>query len=350
MIDKNKYIQLLNGTVKDINCQNTINDLLKYVHENKPKSLFHYRKCTEYTIDAFRESKIYFNTANYFNDPYDCLVYCDSNKIYTQISNMTTSPNIEILQKNVNSASFLETRPVQMSKEMAEQILDCLKGKDLQPFVNNIPDESWKRLDNLLTYIAKMIFDNYSNYYQMEMPLACLSEKYNNVLMWAHYADNHKGFVIEYDSDTLKTDCEHCPQGKNYLNCPDWKEVVLLPILYTNQRYDATEYIYDNSLIKMFETIGVKDVWKLKDDFAQYKINIFKQNSWSYEKEWRLQLYKTNNDKFIKVKPIAIYLGCRIAKCHEDILVQYAQAQNIKIYKMTENPSKLTYSLTKKKY
>ena len=38
-------------------------ELLQYVQENKPKSLFHYRRCTEYTIEAFRENKIYFNTA-----------------------------------------------------------------------------------------------------------------------------------------------------------------------------------------------------------------------------------------------------------------------------------------------
>ena len=88
----------------------------------------------------------------------------------------------------------------------------------------------------------------------------------------------------------------------------------------------------------------------LEDDFAQYKINIFKQKSWAYEREWRLQLYRTNRDKFIEIKPVAIYLGCRIAKCYEDILVKYAQEKNIKIYKMNENPSKLKYGFTKKKY
>ena len=141
-----------------------------------------------------------------------------------------------------------------------------------------------------------------------------------------------------------------CPQGKDYSNCEKWKQVMLLPILYTNQRYDATNYIYDNTLIKTLDSVGMKDVWKLEDDFAQYKINIFKQKSWAYEKEWRLQLYKTNRDNFIEVKPVAIYLGCRIAKCYEDILVKYAQEQNIKIYKMNENSSKLKYSFTKKNY
>ena len=182
------------------------------------------------------------------------------------------------------------------------------------------------------------------------MPLVCLSERYNNILMWAHYAENHKGFVVEYDSNTLKTECMQCPQGKDYSNCEKWKQVMLLPILYTNQRYDATKYIYDNILIKTFNQLRIPNGWMLEDDFAQYKINIFKQKSWAYEREWRLQLYRTNRDKFIEVKPVAIYLGCRIAKCYEDILVKYAQEKNIKIYKMNENPSKLKYGFTKKKY
>ncbi len=350
MINRNKYVELLNGTVKDISGKNTIMDLMQYIQENKPKSLFHYRRCTEYTIDAFRENKLYFNTANNFNDPYDCLVYCDIEKINSQISNMTTIPNIQRLQKNIEDANFINTRPVQMPKEKAESILKSLKNENLQVIVDSIPDKNWEIITKYLKDTAKEILYSYINYYQMEMPLVCLSERYNNVLMWAHYADNHKGFVLEYDTDTLKTDCMKCPQGKNFSNCADWKQVMLLPILYTNQRYDATNYIYDNTLIKTFNTVGIKDGWMLEDDFAQYKINIFKQKSWAYEKEWRLQLYRTNRNKFIEVKPVAIYLGCRISKCYEDILVKYAQEQNIKIYKMNENRSKLKYNFTKKKY
>lgn len=350
MIDKRKYIELLNGTSKDTNGNNTIFELMKYVQTNKPKSLFHYRRCSEYTIEAFRENKIYFNTANNFNDPYDCLVYCDIDAISRNITNMIEFPNIQRLQKNINSIGFVDTKPVQMPKEKAEQLIETLRGKDLQIIVDSIPKESWGALASILKDTVKELATSYKNYYQTEMPLVCLSEKYNNVLMWAHYADNHKGFVIEYDSNTLKTDCMQCPQGKDFTTCPEWKQVMLLPILYTNQRYDATQYIYDNTLIKIFNMAGIKSGWQLKDDFAQYKINIFKQKSWAYEKEWRLQLYKTNRDNFIKAKPAAIYLGCRISKCYEDILVKYAQEQYIRIYKMNENSSNLKYSLTKAIY
>ena len=102
MINKRKYEQLLNNTIKEINKDDkkTINELLTYVNENKPKSLFHYRSCTERSIEAFRENKIYFNTASNFNDPYDCLIYCDIEYILKQIQNMFDYENIEKLNNN----------------------------------------------------------------------------------------------------------------------------------------------------------------------------------------------------------------------------------------------------------
>ena len=183
MINRKKYFELLNGTAKDVNGNNSIIDLLNYVQENKPKSLFHYRKCTEYTIDAFRDNKIYFNTANNFNDPYDCLVYCDTKKINNQIENMTNIANIKQLQKNINTARFIETRPAQLPKEKATHILETLKGQDLQKIVSNIPNESWETLRNTLKETTKEILYSYVNYYQTEMPLVCFSEKYNNLLI-----------------------------------------------------------------------------------------------------------------------------------------------------------------------
>ena len=54
--------------------------------------------------------------------------------------------------------------------------------------------------------------------------------------MWSHYADNHKGFVIEYDTDALKTNCMLCPEHKSFQTCPNWKQVMLLPILYTEKK------------------------------------------------------------------------------------------------------------------
>lgn len=352
MINKRKYEQLLNNTIKEINKNDkkTINELLTYINENKPKSLFHYRSCNERSIEAFRENKIYFNTASNFNDPYDCLIYCDIEYILKQIQNMFNYENIGKLNNKVIDESYLNTRPVTIPEEKAKEIINNLKNISIKDIFKTIPKESVDYITNFIKGLTPNVLENYKNYYQNIQPQACLSETYNNILMWSHYAGNHKGFVIEYDTDALKTNCMLCPEHKSFQTCPNWKQVMLLPILYTKKRYDATKYIFESTIIQTFKNAGLPNIFQLSDDFAQYKINIHKHKCWSYEKEWRLQLFKFNTENFITVKPKAIYLGCKISKMYEDILVKYATEQGIKVYKMNENTKKIKYTLTKRKY
>ena len=51
-----------------------------------------------------------------------------------------------------------------MPKEKAEQLLESLKGIDLQEMVGCIPDESWGVLENQLKTTAKEILYSYVNY------------------------------------------------------------------------------------------------------------------------------------------------------------------------------------------
>ena len=134
MINKRKYEQLLNNTIKEINKDDkkTINELLTYINENKPKSLFHYRSCSERSIEAFRDNKIYFNIASNFNDPYDCLIYCDIEYILKQIQNMFDYENIEKLNNKVIDESYLNTRPVTIPEEKAKEIINNLKNLNIK--------------------------------------------------------------------------------------------------------------------------------------------------------------------------------------------------------------------------
>lgn len=347
MINKNKYLELLNATGKETNSEQVV-QLMTYIYDNTPKSLFHYRRCSEQSIEAFRENKLFFNTASNFNDPYDCLVFCDKASIEKEIDGIGNEANKSFLCSLVDNPELVNSAPFQIPAEFIAKIKESINNGDMKEKLSSISDNNWTEIKNLMQTAINKNLESIIAYYQTQMPLVCLSEKYNNILMWAHYADNHKGFVVEYDSRSLQTGCNACPEGKDFKTCPNWQATRLMPILYTNQRYDATSYIVDSTLSNLFNSNGLQGLWDFRDCFAQYKINIYKHHCWDYEKEWRLQLYNINGKKEIKVKPVAIYLGCRIAKCYEDILVKYAQEQNIKVYKMNENPSKLKFGFTKK--
>ncbi len=88
-----------------------------------------------------------------------------------------------------------------------------------------------------------------------ELGVICLTEVNNDVLMWSHYAQSHKGFCIEFN----RTDDNDLGNRE-----------ICLPIIYT---------------------IGPKKpsftVKELAKDDAIIRIATAKTEEWKYEKEWR---------------------------------------------------------------
>ena len=56
--------------------------------------------------------------------------------------------------------------------------------------------DSEKDFDNLVKEMTRMNLNN--------MGMISLTEKSNNLLMWSHYADEHRGMVIEIDENTKR--------------------------------------------------------------------------------------------------------------------------------------------------
>lgn len=152
--------------------------------------------------------------------------------------------------------------------------------------------------------------------------LKSFSEDSNNLLMWAHYANNYSGMCVEYDFSKLP------------------KELIyhLFPVIYSNKRHP-------NSSLEF----AISDLYNLKsdndatdgpqDDYFWLKdtMHLFlnKSEVWSYEKEWRIvvtypqlyneaedlddeqnkELYKVISQK-ISIKDCikAVYLGPKMKK------------------------------------
>ncbi|WEF10318.1 DUF2971 domain-containing protein [Pectobacterium actinidiae] len=46
---------------------------------------------------------------------------------------------------------------------------------------------------------ANQVYENFNKVFVSFTRVLCLSEKNDNLLMWGHYADSHRGFVLEFD-------------------------------------------------------------------------------------------------------------------------------------------------------
>jgi hypothetical protein len=106
--------------------------------------------------------------------------------------------------------------------------------------------------------------------------ILCLSESAENLLMWAHYADSHRGFVIEFD--------ERSPFFDRRVN-PDDEFRHLRKVTYSPKRPSLT----------------LADV----EDFAPF---MTKGTDWQYEAEWRMIVPLDTASTVIGEGPHAVHL------------------------------------------
>jgi hypothetical protein len=135
--------------------------------------------------------------------------------------------------------------------------------------------------------------------FRNNLRILCLTEDHANLLMWAHYADHHKGAVIR-------------------LGCVRARESLLRaaqPVNYTDQApYFAT---LDEFICYL---TGQKEIdFDSRSDLHFLKLVTTKSTHWAYEKEWRVINFKRPGDKgllrhdtFCPEEIEAIYFGCRV--------------------------------------
>lgn len=165
----------------------------------------------------------------------------------------------------------------------------------------------------------------------------------NNMPMWAHYANNHRGICIEYEITNKK---------------------FFFPVIYKNKREDETAF-YGNFLmlakkVSNGEELSNEDNIRFVMCNAMILHNAFsKHKFWSYENEIRLfypTKYLENIDMIFEhggtsvsiedlgIKMTGIYIGinCEIKR---DYLIKMSKSKNLKIYKMMFNNKSPEYKL-----
>lgn len=165
---------------------------------------------------------------------------------------------------------------------------------------------------------------------QHESTSVCFSEDINSVLMWSHYSEYHKGFALGYDL-------------RSFL-LPNKENLGLFPVVYSDQRYNATQYLcyWVGNLLKL--------PLKNQDTLAQIKLLLYKSKECEYEKEWRL-INCHNKDVFNKcaephiIRPNSIYYGCRISDENRREFHEYAIEKNLQEFQMRIDNSSMTYDV-----
>lgn len=313
-----------------------LTSIRKPIVDNIPEKLYRYRTCDERSFDAFDKNVIWAVSASMFNDPYDSLYYADEEYIFQEIKDKSSFDSIKAIWKYINIHRKLpKAQEKFLGANAAKQIVATYLNKNLNDIKKAY--RQTKISDEQIKEEIKQFLQNCRTEAKEINKIACFSENVKSVTMWSHYSDYHKGFVLEYDlrsSDFLV--CSYC-KDKNA--CMDRKTAQLYPVIYTNNRYDATEYACNTIVHKLLTSNGYEANIHQHDKLFPEKMFLNKALDWEYEKEWRLLCYARNivDRQTLRIevkKPIAIYYGTKISKINRKILHSIAIEKDIKEYEM----------------
>ncbi|SFM97788.1 Protein of unknown function [Algoriella xinjiangensis] len=320
-----------------------VSKIFKYCLDITPDNLYRYRTCNERNFQTLLEDKFLLTKPTLFNDPYDSLLYINRDKI---ISDLTKNQEDDIVEKLQNDAQFKEEQTQLLGKDFVE------KYANLEPFKSSTEKEIFKTAaEKIYTKFVDQLIDESLKSMRQSSLVACLSEDFESILMWSHYADNHRGFVLNYDFKSRYSIKTKIPG----VIATEFADKKLFPVRYSDERFDATYYVEFHFIDNYFRSMGLKLNKPFFDKLFYYKILLFKSTNWAYEKEWRI-ISQTNlnyndekpNVNFITdIKPKEILLGSKISNEDRYKLLKISEQKEIPIYQMNLEPFEKEYKLTK---
>ena len=215
-----------------------------------------YKYVTSDRIDILRNACIRFTQPSALNDPFDAF------------------PCFRDYKKGL--------------EEFIKKNAPKLRGHSTDEQIDSMP----AGIDPAIKLAMEQLSDNYG--------ILSLTKKKNNLLMWSHYTDSHKGFVIAFDSDApfFKKEVKDGIKG-------------LREVTYSDKRYVLPAGALESSTPAARETV--------MDHFF-----FTKSQHWSYEEELRVLAHPEEADRKISVTdgyPICLFKFPR--DCVKEVIFGY---------------------------
>ena len=155
-------------------------------------------------IDVLENMCIRFTQAKYLNDPFESLPFISklmSDEVFSAFYSKAIKPAIdEVGDRKLSINDIPEEFRNNIPKEFIDYIssVTLKEGLDLIPWIH--PENLSKWLlstaaeDAKINYSEK-IKERWNNFFG----ILSLTQSNDNIKMWSHYAQNHEGFIIEFD-------------------------------------------------------------------------------------------------------------------------------------------------------
>lgn len=292
-----------------------------------PERLYKYRNCSGKHISAFEDDELWMSTSDLFNDPFDTLIQFDESKIRSAFD--------AVMQPGIQDAMM---RYLADGGKIAEPVNHLVSSSDIEDMrgkareilsLGKVFDPTEEQMVSMLIF-RESILSLLPKIAQRFSSVLSFSEKIDSILMWSHYSSNHTGFALGYDLRSLLL--------------PNDKNLGLYPVVYSEKRYNAEEF-----LLYLFGSMMQAPVHNT-DLMSSIKLLLYKSLDWQYEQEWRIiksnafNLFEGNSEP-ISLNPNSIYYGCRIAQEDYNKLHEIALRKGIEEHSMTLDNASDEYRL-----
>jgi hypothetical protein len=228
-----------------------------------PKRLYKYQPPSVQALTSLSAGKLWFSTPSKFNDPFDCALEASLATLSDQDCNAITRrlfPNM-----NIENPHVLNTVRQQLSETIPQLVLEAR---------NKVRG------------------------------VCCFTEIVDDLLMWGHYADSHRGFCLEFD-----TTLEPITKAK--------------PVNYS--------YSFPNL-----------DIGKIANGEHEQVLDLVltKAACWQYEKEWRV--LHEEGDKIFGYERKAltgVFFGARMPQEQRLMVASFLSKTTTELYNMRLNKS-----------
>lgn len=337
--------------------------LLNDKDAHSPQSLFKFYAPTSDNIIDIKKQRLWFSHPSSFNDPFDCHTGYDVTS-YEKYSLLEHIKKVGFVGDIDSKNGFTEGDFNRIYSSTTEYEFDWRKNTEeywsvMHELSDNKSKEFKSEIYKLTEKYRNEVKKKISILRDVNIRVACFSDlnsrnfpPRNNdfecmIQMWSHYADNHKGFCVEYDISKIHPSkllpLKHYSVSENDYLAERTMLIItagLFPVIYTANRVNIPR--------TKLQKIKLDDANNLRHDSdidaLLYKTYIVKSAKWNYEKEWRIVVdgdvceYFDNKIPFPYIK--RIYLGCKMAPHNLDTLIEIADELNIEAIIMSMDDTK----------
>ena len=225
-----------------------------------PRYLYKYTSA-ENCLRILRDKTLYFPNYKKFNDPFECKSIIDTRITDEEWFRFLTESLHQSRERAIGWIEFIREDPNGLGEQFVGELLNT----------------------------------------DYKYGILCLSSKYDDLLLWAHYANEHKGCCVKLD------------------------------------------LMADHELFKWIRKVEYDDKYPVcnyvNNPETSLDVLFHKSKVWEYEDEYRVVSFE--NTGVLPVSPAAIcavYLGCRISEDDRENVIKSIRLSQTAVYQASTNP------------